>query len=260
MSVINQDSITAIQQILHQAGQIALQGRHSAQISYKADHTPFTDIELAMEKLIISYLHVHFPGDQIITEENGINGAATERVWLLDPIDGTKVYLNGLPVWGISLGLLINGLPSLGFFYMPKTDELYWGGSGFGAFLNTEKLSHPPNPAFENPLAFLAIPTNAHRYFNIDFPRLRALGSTAAHLCYLVQGAAIGVLTRRVNLWDVAGVLPILSESGLSVTYLSGKSFDPQSYLEGQKFPEELLAAHPNHLELLRTKIGRKQA
>lgn len=257
MSIFSQHLIAELQAVLVQAGQIALQGRAGAQVGYKSDYTPFTDVELAMESLVISFLQSRFPGDQIVTEETGINGALTERIWMLDPIDGTKIYLNGLPNWGISLGLLENGQPVIGFFYLPKTNELYWGGPEYGAYLNEVSISQIPLPELDSPLSFIAVPTNAHRKYRIDYPRLRSFGSTAAHFCYLAQGAAVGVLTRRINLWDVAGILPILSVTGRGLRFLSGSPFEPRNYLAGQRFPEELFGAHVQHIESLSAKITR---
>ena len=141
MSPITLETIHEIKQIIRQAGDIALKRRHAAHIQLKPDRTPFTDVELEMEALIIPFLQAHFPDSQIITEENGIHGPASSSVWALDPVDGTKVFLNGLPNWGVSLGLLENGEAKLGFFYMPVSGDLYWGGKGFGAFLNEMDLT-----------------------------------------------------------------------------------------------------------------------
>ncbi len=257
MSILPRHLIAELQAVLVQAGQIALQGRTGAQVGYKRDYTPFTDVELAMESLVISFLQSRFPGDQILTEETGINGALAERIWMLDPIDGTKIYLNGLPNWGISLGLLEKGQPVLGFFYLPKTDELYWGGPDYGAYRNGVSLSEAPVPELDSPLSFIAVPTNAHRRYRIEYPRLRSFGSTAAHFCYLVQGAAVGVLTRRINLWDVAGVLPVLQVTGRVLRFLSGSPFEPRNYLAGERFPEELFGAHLQHIEPLSAQITR---
>ena len=258
MSPLTSTDIEAIQQLLVQAGEIALHGLSAAAVSYKADHTPFTDVELAMEAHIIGFIESRFPGDQLITEENGSRGAPSGRVWALDPIDGTKVYLNGLPTWGVSLGLLVEGQPEAGFFYLPRTHDFYWADSSRGAFLNTVRLSSRVKGQFDDPLAFLAVPTNVHRYYQVDYPRIRALGSTAAHLCYVAQGAAAGALTRRINLWDIAGVLPILAQTGVQVEFLSGQSFSAADYLDGRRLPEELLAAPPNLLPDLRSAIQRK--
>jgi len=255
---ISRSTISDIQNILRAAGEIALSRRSSALVSLKEDMSPFTDIELDMEALILPFLRERFPDYQILSEENGTQGPVKPAVWALDPIDGTKIYLNGLPTWGISLGSIVNGQPDLGFFYMPVTRDLYWGGAGFGAFLNDMPLPVEIAQDLENPLSFLAIPSNGHRYFDFAYPRLRCFGSTAAHCCYVAQGAAAGALLRRVNLWDLAGVLPILAQTGVQVEYFSQGVFSPEPYLTGGKIKEEILVARAPILGKMRTFIHRK--
>ncbi|MHB8934347.1 MAG: inositol monophosphatase family protein [Bellilinea sp.] len=258
MSPITLETIHEIKQIIRQAGEIALRRRHAARIQLKLDRTPFTDVELEMEALIIPFLQAHFPDSQIITEENGIHGPASSSVWALDPVDGTKVFLNGLPNWGVSLGLLENGAPKLGFFYMPVSGDLYWGGKGFGAFLNEMDLTTTKRLDFDDPLAFLAVTSSAHRRFDFDYPRLHSFGSTAAHLCYVAQGIAVGALTRSVNIWDLAGVLPILDQTGIQVEFISQGLFSPVPFLNNAKLPEGLIAAHPSVMAAVRAGIHRK--
>lgn len=258
MTEITHETVSTIQGIIREAGELALQRRSSAQVQLKTDRTPFTDIELEMERLIVGFLRQRFPESQIITEESGVHGLSAPWIWVLDPIDGTKVFLNGLPNWGISLGLLVEGKPTLGFFYMPVGRDFYWGGADFGAFLNAIDLTAIPRLTIDDPLAFLAVSSNAHRRFEFDHPRVQAFGSTAAHLCYAAQGIAIGALTRRVHLWDVAGVLPILEQTGVQVEFFSQGRFAPESYLNDAKLPEELLAAHPQVMDRVRQGIRRK--
>lgn len=252
------EAVSDIKKIIREAGDFAAKRRSTAQVHLKSDWTPFTDIELEMEHLIIGFLHERFPDSQIITEESGVDGVSTASIWSLDPIDGTKVFLNGLPTWGVSLGLLVQGEPVLGFFYMPVSGDFYWGGKGFGAFLNDTDLSTVRRLPYDDPLAFLAVSSNAHRRFDFDYPRVQAFGSTAAHLCYVAQGIAIGALTRRVHLWDVAGVLPILEQTGIRLEFFSQGHFTPNSFLNTAKLPEELLAACPEYLENVRAGIRRK--
>ena len=101
----------------------------------------------------------------------------------------------------------------------------------------------------DDPLAFLAVPSNSHLIYDISFRRLRSLGSTAAHLIYVSRGAAVGALTRRVKIWDLAGVLPILMHTGIELRYLSGDPFDVRDLLDGEAAPEPLVAAHATIIE-----------
>lgn len=255
---ISAENIHVILNLLHQAGDLALARRESARVQIKADYTPFTDVELEMEALILPFLREHFPDYTMLSEEGGTQEAVTGNAWVLDPIDGTKIYLNRLPTWGISLGSIKDGRPGIGFFYMPVTRDLYWGGSGFGAFHNENKMPGFAQRSLKDSLAFLAIPANAHRYFNFDYPHMRGFGSTAAHCCYVADGAADGALVRRVNLWDLAGVLPLLEQTGVDVEYISGGKFSAEPYLDGSKIKEEIILARPAVLSEMRQVIHRK--
>ncbi|HWR67204.1 MAG TPA: inositol monophosphatase [Bellilinea sp.] len=258
MSLISLSTINEIQQLLRQAGEKAMARRSTANVQFKPDRTPFTDVELAMEAEILPFLREEFPDYQILSEENGTQGPVKTSSWALDPIDGTKIYLLGLPTWGISLGSIVDGQPGVGFFYMPVTGDMYWGGAGYGAFHNDQRLPAVMNQDLTNPLTFIAIPANGPRYFDIDYANLRSLGSTAAHCCYVAQGAAVGALLRRVNLWDLAGVLPILAQTGVKVEFYSGGPFLPEPYLTGAKIKEEILVARPPIINQLRGLILRK--
>lgn len=258
MSQISMSTIEELKDLLIRGGKIALEQQRSTRVQFKSDRTPFTDVELEIESLIIPFLQRQFPKSQIITEENGIYGEASSSVWALDPVDGTKVFVNGLPNWGVSLGLLEDGEPRFGFFYMPVSGDLYWGGKDFGAHLNDIDLTTVTRLAYDDPLAFLAVTSNAHRHYNFDYPRVHAFGSTAANLCYVARGIAVGALTRKINIWDVAGVLPILDQTGIQVEFLTLGDFSAKPYLNEEKLPEGILAAHPDNMDRVRAGIHRK--
>jgi myo-inositol-1(or 4)-monophosphatase len=227
---------------LKQAGRIALDKHELAHtLDLKHDDTPATAVDHEVEGFLLERIHAHHPGHQVVSEESGVHGMEHELLWVIDPLDGTRAYASGLPIWGISVGLLHNGEPLAGGFYMPAVDELYWGDEN-GAFLNGRPLS-PPVASLDDPLAFLAVPSNSHLLYDISFHRLRSLGSTAAHLIYVARGAAVGALTRRVRIWDLAGVLPILQRLDIELRYLSGAPCRIGDLLDGQPAPGPLLAA-----------------
>jgi len=250
--LLSRKDIAEIQGWLRQAGKIALQSQPSLTMTFKADHTPVTDAEIRIENTIIEKIRQKFPAHQVLTEEQGAAGGKDDYLWVLDPVDGTKSFLRGLPTWGVSLGLLYRAKPVAGFFYVPALKEMFWG-SELGAFMNNQPLPH--RVVYEESLTFLAVSANAHLRFEIDFPRLQAFGSTAVHLSYLARGIAAGVLTRRINLWDIAGFLPIFEQLGIACQYLSGAPIDLAALLDGQKTPEPVLAARPDMLADLRKRI-----
>lgn len=237
---------------LKEAGEIALARRRHLETSLKKDGTPVTAADHAVEAFLIERISERYPSHRLITEESGLYDGQSEFTWVIDPIDGTRAFAGGLPIWGISVGILQGTEPYAGAFYMPAVGEMYWGSSE-GAFWNGRPMLRQPGLTFEDPLAFLAVPSNAHLRYRIDFPRLRSLGSTAAHLIYVARGTALGALTRRINLWDFAGVLPILQQTGMALVYLSGRPLQIGELLDGALTPEPLVAAPAGLIERVRT-------
>jgi myo-inositol-1(or 4)-monophosphatase len=255
--ILTENDIIEIKSWMYEAGRIALQRQSSLKMRMKLDHTPVTDAEFQIENLFLEKIHARFPDHQILTEEQGITQQSSKYLWALDPVDGTKPYLRGLPSWGVSLGLLKESVPVAGFFYIPGLKELYWGGET-GVFFNDIPIQPPTGTTLDDPLIFLAVPANVHLRYDIRFPRIQAYGSTAVHLSFLARGIAAGVLTRRVNLWDIAAFLPIFNKMGIMYEYLSGKQVELGELLNGQKTPEAILAARPEWLSELRRSIQLK--
>lgn len=246
---------------LRDAGQIALRRRGERIAELKADQTPVTEVDRQVEEFLIWQISARYPGHAILSEESGASVAIQQAQndspfsWVIDPIDGTRAFASGLPVWGVSIGILRDGRPFAGGLYLPVTREMYWG-NGREAFYNDRPIRLPLPVDLDSPLVFLGVPSNFHLHFTVDYPRIRSLGSTAAHLAYVATGAAVGALTRRVSLWDLAGMLPVLAGLGIEISYLSGKPFQPAALLDGSPIGEPLLAAHPSVIQKLRGKIA----
>jgi myo-inositol-1(or 4)-monophosphatase len=240
------------------AGKMALGQRGQMVSMVKADHTPVTEVDHQVEKYLIEQINQRYPDHTILSEESGLHANKETCKWVIDPIDGTRSFATGLPIWGVSIGVLQGNEPVAGGFYMPVTNEMYWG-TRQQAFYNDQPLAPVQAVDLNSPLVFLAIPSSAHLHFTIRYPRVRALGSTAAHLAYTITGAAVGALTRSIYLWDIAGMLPLLAATGIAVITLSGKPYDILSMMNGEKAPEPLLAAHPGVAERLRTTIQTKE-
>ena len=251
---LHADDIQQINAWLVEAGKAACTALATATYNLKPDRTPVSTADFYVETYLAERLQDRFPDQRLVTEETGVMGASSDWLWALDPIDGTKIFLAGLPTWGISLGLLVKGQPAAGFFHMPATGDLYWAWEE-GAFWNGQRLARVEAQDYHDPLMFVAVPSNAHQKYRIRYPRLRSFGSTAAHLAWLARGVAIGVITRHVSLWDLAGVLPLLAQTGIRIEYLSGRPLDFAALLDGQTTPEPLLAASYQWFDKLRSAI-----
>ena len=119
--------------IVYEAGKIT--NRYFKQnliIESKADNSfnPVTVADRAAEKKIRGLIEKLYPNDAIVGEEFGKKEGSTDFTWIIDPIDGTKAFISGIPTWGILLSLLRHKEPILGIIYQPFTNELFWGGFG----------------------------------------------------------------------------------------------------------------------------------
>jgi myo-inositol-1(or 4)-monophosphatase len=246
--------LSLVREWVAEAGCIALSHHHQVDVRFKDDGTPTTSADREIESYLLGRLSEYYPHHQIIGEEGGVHTGDSDFVWAIDPIDGSRAFASGLPVWGISVGVLRCGGPYAGVFYMPAVEEMYWSDGG-RSFCNGSPISRRSSVRFDDPLTFLAVPSNAHHVYEIEFPRVRSLGSTTAHLVYVARGAAIGALTRRVKIWDLAGVLPILNQTGVSLVYLSGAPFDICAIVNGKPAPEPIVAAHTDVIDRVRNSI-----
>jgi myo-inositol-1(or 4)-monophosphatase len=187
-------------------------------------------------------------------EELGAQEGHSQRLWTIDPIDGTAAYAAGLPVWGVSVGILQNWEPLAGMFYLPLLEELYLS-HGHDALFNGRSILVDDSDHIDDE-SYLSVTSAAHRKYRIDFiGKTRALGSTAANVCYVARGTAVAALLGRPSLWDIAGVLPILRAAGGNLRSLSGYPLDLSALADGHKCPDPVLAGAPWALDYFSQRI-----
>ena len=241
-----------------EAGRMALSRSADRRVQLKSDLTPVTEIDRQVEAFLLDNIDRHYPGHGVLAEE-GSTRPGSEFTWIIDPIDGTRAFASGLPIWGISLGVFNAGEPYAGVFYMPVTGDLFWG-TRERAFHNEHQLVAQQMVDLNSPLAYMAVPSSFHRYFETSFRRLRSLGSATAHLAYVAYGLAAATLTRRVRIWDLASVLPYLGLARTQIRYLNGEPFHAQDLLHGAAAPQPLVAAHESVIDeilaCIKTKPG----
>jgi myo-inositol-1(or 4)-monophosphatase len=251
--------ISKIQSWIIEAGTIALSYYQSQLIQkHKDDDSPVTQADEEVEKFIIDKIRQTYNRSDygIIAEESGGHWPDKEFVWAIDPIDGTRVFLNGLPLWCISIGLLKNGEVYRGVVYLPVTKDIYYTTDEGVAYWNNRPLAGML-PTTWNRDSFIGVSSGAHRYFDIDFRRLRALGAIATHHIYVASGVAVAALHRQASLWDIAGAHAILATVGGQAVYLDGTPLALAEILAEEKrtFRGPILAGHPAVIEDLLPKI-----
>lgn len=214
----------------------------------KPDRTPVTDADLAVEDAIRATLAEQRPGDAVLGEERGASAgsssvggssagsssAAGKRTWVLDPIDGTKNFLRGVPAWGTLVALVTGGRPVVGVVSMPALGRRWWAAEGCGA--------HTSDPnGTERAIAVSAVSALADAYVSTTH-----LGSWAQHRsreaylalvdacwenrafgdcwqhCLVAEGAIDLAAEPVVNVWDVAAVQVVVEQAGGRFTDLDG--------------------------------------
>jgi fructose-1,6-bisphosphatase/inositol monophosphatase family enzyme len=252
------DSFDIVGQVIawaRQAGQIALRYSQDAIPRYKLDQSFTTQADVEIECFLTDRIQSLFPDHGIIGEEGarGKDNASVSRLWILDPIDGTTAFVQGLTGWGISIGLLHQGQPCFGLFYMPMLDDMTCTIDSNGVSRNG--LSLYQTVRSWGPKGFLAISASAHHDFQIDVQRTRTLGSVGANLVYTARGAAAGAFIPKARLWDLVAGAAIVTRAGGELRYLSGRTIDYMELLDDRLAPEPVIAGHPNLLAELPGRI-----
>jgi histidinol phosphatase-like enzyme (inositol monophosphatase family) len=199
-------------------------GEANLAVEIKADQTPVTVADRGAEELLRALIAKKFPAHGIIGEEFGSERADAEFVWMLDPIDGTKSFISGVPLWGTLIALLHRGSPVLGVIHQPVTRQLMLG-DGRTTILNgrpvkvrscarvedaTVLTSDPLNPAkYQNGTAYAALVARAKL--------VRTWGDCYGYLL-LASGKADAMLDPIMNPWDIAALVPIVRGAGGVIT------------------------------------------
>lgn len=235
------------------AGQIACSYFNNVSVDYKADNSVLTRADIEIEQFLVSQIRSTYPDHGLVGEEGAKNKLASPFLWAIDPLDGTTSFSQGLPGWGISLGLLHEGQPIFGLFYMPQLSDLTVTEAS-GVSWNEKLLTQPIQPNWGRK-GFLAVSTGAHHDFEIDVLRTRALGSVSASLVYTARGAATAALIPKAYLWDLVAGASILKQAGGELRYLSGSPVEYLSLIDGSLAPEPIIASHPDLFAELQSAI-----
>jgi len=229
-------------------------------IHQKADGTTVTDIDRDVERFLRERIADRFPEHAILGEEYGHEAGADAEapLWALDPIDGTTNLANGLPVWCVSVGLIIGSEPVVGVVCAPPLNQLYAGAKGYGATRNGQPLPLLPPGGPTTWEDTYSICTTSAR--TMDFSRvparLRIYGSAALELCWVANGWFKGAQSMGTTLYDVAAGLCIAREVGAIVGWLSGNAFDARDLVRrGRRTHDALLTAAPATLAFLRERL-----
>jgi histidinol-phosphatase len=213
------------------------------EVRSKPDRTPVTDADTAVEDAIRAFLAVERPSDGVAGEERGGDGWSSGRTWVLDPIDGTKNFLRGGPVWATLIALVEDGTPVVGMVSAPLLGRRWWAGAAEGAWMRDSTGQRRISVSGVSSLSDAYLSTTDLGSWTEYHSREAYLALTDAcwetrafgdfwHHCLVAEGAIDLAAEPIVNPWDVAPMQVLLTEAGGRFSDLTGKPvFDGGSAL-----------------------------
>ena len=209
-------------------------GALDLRVDSKPDLTPVTDADKSVETALRETLAAERPEDLVLGEEFGGEPVFTGRQWVVDPIDGTKNFVRGVPVWATLIALLHDGVPVVGVASAPALQRRWWAGSGEGAFAtvaggSARRISvasvadlHSASLSFSS-LSGWAKRGLRDRFIELTDAvwRVRGYGDFFSY-CLLAEGAVDIAAEPEVSLWDLGALDILVREAGGAFTNLDG--------------------------------------
>ena len=231
------------------------------QVSSKGPGDFVSSADKRTEKTIIEELQKAHPEYGIITEETGIiNKSNIKNRWIIDPIDGTMNFLNGIPQFAISIAYEENNEIICGVIFNPITNEMFCAEKGNGAYLNNTRIRVSNKKKLKDALLVTGGPKGASKikneiyseYINVsnNVSNVRKFGSAALDMAYVACGRFDGYWQRELNYWDIAAGVIILREAGGFIDFFE----DDLSY----PLKKNVLASNSNIHQELKELINKK--
>ena len=224
--------LEAAQRIAAEAGCLALENHARGFVpETKPDDSPVTSADRANERLIVERLAKAFPEDGILGEEGAARESHNGRRWIIDPIDGTRSFIRGIPTWGVMLALEADGEVVVGACNLPALGELYSAAAGSGAYCNGRRIHCSPARKPDQALFCLTgFDKVADRPWGVSFLpwvqqfwSVRSMGGCMDAMC-VASGRADAWMTMEANAWDLAPLKIIGEEAGARFFNFDGKS------------------------------------
>ncbi len=230
-------------QAAREAGEILRRHWHRGgfRIGSKGHDNPVTEADLEADRALKRLLHDPFPEYGWLSEETADNRGRLRcrRVWIVDPLDGTKEFIKGIPEFAVAIALVEDGKPVLGVTYNPVRREMFWAARGSGCHLNTRRVGVTRTSNLQD-ARVLASRSETGRGEWREFRgmlKARATGSVAYKLALVAAGRADATFTRSPKSeWDIASGAALIAEAGGVITDIHGNGLrfnQPRVKLEG---------------------------
>ncbi len=221
-------------QITHRIGEKLLEDFAKLEPTRKADGSLVTEADKWADHELRKAIKQCFPTHGVLTEETEHILPHTDWCWVIDPIDGTTNFTRGIPIWGISMGLLYQGVAVFGFIHFPQIQQTYHGyycentslTGPKGSFLNNTPIyTSYDDPSFNHVFMLCNRSLDVLKH---NFPcKIRITGVTSYDLMSVAFGATLGAIEASPKIWDIAGAYPILRGAGGSLVHLGQKGCFP---------------------------------
>ena len=199
-----------------------------------------TEADKLAEAEVLKVLNLHLPDHQILAEESGALGNAnSEYLWAIDPLDGTTNYAHGLPLVATSVGLMVDGVPTVGAVYNPFSDELFRAAKGLGATCNRRPIKVSQTEELSKSLLITGFAYNRRETTDNNYAEfchmthltqgVRRLGCASMDLAGVACGRLDGYWERGIQPWDMAAGIVVLEEAGGKVTAYDGSPLNISS-------------------------------
>lgn len=204
------------------------------QIDLKGKGDFVTDLDRSSERAILDHIRSVFPDHVFHAEESGHSGSGESLYrWLVDPLDGTANYVQGIPFYCVSIGVMREKEIHAGVVYDPERDEMFWAVRGGGAFLNGRPIRVSEKENMEYAALASGFPWRSQKFIDpylacfkalfLEAAAIRRLGAAALDLAYVACGRFDGFWEMRLNPWDIAAGVLIIQEAGGLVTDFRGE-------------------------------------
>ena len=256
INIITKACMKASRPLIRDYGEI-----ENLQVSTKGPGDFVSSADKRTEKILIEELQKAHPDYGIITEEAGIiNKTNIKNRWIIDPIDGTMNFLNGVPQFAISIGYEEDNEIKCGVIFNPIMNEMFCAEKGNGAYLNNSRIRVSNKKRIKDALLVTGGPKHASKikdkifseYINVSkqVSNVRKFGSAALDMAYVACGRFDGYWQRELNYWDIAAGIIILKEAGGFVDF-----FEEDLNLPLKK---NILATNSNIHDQLKELINKK--
>lgn len=229
---------------IRRLGEEALSYYGKGNPNVKFDEGLVTEAELRLAGIFQDQLQARFPEHQVFKnnqEDKEYTHESKRYLWIYDALDGVANFQAGIPTWGISLALLENFWPVFGAFYMPVTGDLFYAQAGQKAFWGEDVIRVSSQENINDESILLTFSRFHHHYYSTFPGKIRNMGSTIAHICYVAKGSAEAAIIANESYQDLAAACIIVEAAGGKIYRMDGSEFSLNEYLDGQRIRDHLI-------------------